>query len=44
VTPATAGTADWRAAGDSGKLVAIREGLRAEAKERLLACLSSSSD
>lgn len=35
---------DWRAAVDSGMLDLIREGRRAEAKERLQACLSSSSD
>lgn len=35
---------DWRAAVDSGMLSLIREGHRAEAKERLQACLSSSSD
>jgi siroheme synthase (precorrin-2 oxidase/ferrochelatase) len=36
--------ADWRAALDSGMLEMIREGRLAEAKERLQACLSSSSD
>ena len=35
---------DWRAAVDSGMLDLIREGHVAEAKERLQACLSSSSD
>ena len=35
---------DWRAAVDSGMLDLIREGHLAEAKERLQACLSSSSD
>lgn len=35
---------DWRALVDSGMLVDIREGRRAVAKERLQACLSSSSD
>ena len=35
---------DWRAAVDSGMLALLREGRKAEAKERLLACLSSSSD
>lgn len=35
---------DWRAAVDSGMLDLIREGRTAEAKERLQACLSSSSD
>jgi siroheme synthase-like protein len=35
---------DWRALLDSGMLVDIREGRRAVAKERLQACLSSSSD
>ncbi|HEX2576953.1 MAG TPA: NAD(P)-dependent oxidoreductase [Aquihabitans sp.] len=35
---------DWRAAVDSGMLDLIREGREAEAKERLQACLSSSSD
>lgn len=35
---------DWRAAVDSGMLDLIREGRVAEAKERLQACLSSSSD
>jgi siroheme synthase-like protein len=36
--------ADWRTVLDSGMLVDIREGHRAVAKERLKACLSSSSD
>ncbi len=35
---------DWREAVDSGMLDLIREGRVAEAKERLQACLSSSSD
>jgi len=35
---------DWRAAVESGMLDLIREGREAEAKERLQACLSSSSD
>lgn len=35
---------DWRQAIDSGMLDLIREGRVAEAKERLQACLSSSSD
>ena len=35
---------DWRQAVDSGMLDLIREGRTAEAKERLKACLSSSSD
>lgn len=35
---------DWRAAVDSGTLELIRAGHLAEAKERLQACLSSSSD
>ena len=35
---------DWQAALDSGMLDLIREGHLAEAKERLQACLSSSSD
>ena len=35
---------DWRAAVDSGMLDHIRAGQLAEAKERLEACLSSSSD
>jgi siroheme synthase-like protein len=35
---------DWRCAVDSGMLDAIRAGQLAEAKERLEACLSSSSD
>ncbi len=35
---------DWRRAVDSGMLDAIRAGQMAEAKERLEACLSSSSD
>jgi precorrin-2 dehydrogenase/sirohydrochlorin ferrochelatase len=35
---------DWQAALDSGMLDLIREGRLAEAKERLEACLSSSSD
>lgn len=35
---------DWRTLVDSGMLVDIREGRRAVAKERLQACLSSSSD
>jgi precorrin-2 dehydrogenase/sirohydrochlorin ferrochelatase len=35
---------DWRAAVHSGMLSLIREGHPAEAKERLQACLSSSSD
>ncbi|MGZ4681151.1 MAG: hypothetical protein ACXV8G_01655, partial [Acidimicrobiales bacterium] len=34
---------DWQAALDSGMLDLIREGRLAEAKERLQACLSSSS-
>lgn len=38
------GRPDWRAAVDSGMLDLIRTGRRAEAKERLQACLSSSSD
>jgi siroheme synthase-like protein len=37
-------TVDWRAALDSGMLDLIRAGRRAEAKELLQACLSSSSD
>lgn len=36
--------ADWSAALDSGLLELVREGRIAEAKERLQACLSSSSD
>jgi precorrin-2 dehydrogenase/sirohydrochlorin ferrochelatase len=36
--------ADWSAALDSGMLELVREGRIAEAKERLQACLSSSSD
>ena len=35
---------DWQSALDSGMLELIREGRLAEAKERLEACLSSSSD
>jgi precorrin-2 dehydrogenase/sirohydrochlorin ferrochelatase len=35
---------DWHAALDSGMLELVREGRIAEAKERLQACLSSSSD
>jgi precorrin-2 dehydrogenase/sirohydrochlorin ferrochelatase len=35
---------DWRAALDSGMLDLVREGRTTEAKERLQACLSSSSD
>ncbi|MEZ5139415.1 MAG: bifunctional precorrin-2 dehydrogenase/sirohydrochlorin ferrochelatase [Acidimicrobiales bacterium] len=35
---------DWQCAVDSGTLDLIREGRTAEAKERLQACLSSSSD
>lgn len=35
---------DWRRAVDSGMLSLIRAGREAEAKERLQACLSSSSD
>jgi hypothetical protein len=35
---------DWRTAVESGTLDLIREGHLAEAKERLQACLSSSSD
>ncbi len=35
---------DWRTIIESGMLDAIREGRVAEAKERLEACLSSSSD
>lgn len=35
---------DWQSALDSGMLELIREGRVAEAKERLQACLSSSSD
>jgi len=35
---------DWQPALDSGMLDLIREGHLAEAKERLQACLSSSSD
>lgn len=35
---------DWRSAVESGTLELIREGHLAEAKERLQACLSSSSD
>ena len=35
---------DWRMAVESGTLELIREGQLAEAKERLQACLSSSSD
>ncbi|MGI8711148.1 MAG: precorrin-2 dehydrogenase/sirohydrochlorin ferrochelatase family protein [Acidimicrobiales bacterium] len=42
--PSGAGRPDWRAAVDSGMLDLIRTGRRAEAKERLQACLSSSSD
>lgn len=38
------GRPDWRAAVDSGMLDLICEGRMAEAKERLKACLSSSSD
>ena len=37
-------TVDWRRALDSGMLELIRAGRRAEAKELLEACLSSSSD
>jgi len=36
--------AGWKRALDSGMLEMIREGHLAEAKERLQACLSSSSD
>ena len=43
-TPAAAGRPNWRMVRDSGMLDALREGRRAEAKERLQACLSSSSD
>ena len=39
-----AGRVDWRAVVASGMLGVIREGRVAEAKERLEACLSSSSD
>ena len=35
---------DWQAALDSGMLELVREGRLAEARERLQACLSSSSD
>lgn len=35
---------DWHAALDSGMLEMVREGRTSEAKERLQACLSSSSD
>jgi hypothetical protein len=35
---------DWQGALDSGMLELVREGRLAEAKERLQACLSSSSD
>lgn len=35
---------DWQSALDSGMLELVREGRLAEAKERLQACLSSSSD
>jgi hypothetical protein len=35
---------DWQRALDSGMLELVREGHLAEAKERLQACLSSSSD
>lgn len=38
------GRVDWRSLLDSGMLVDIREGRQAVAKERLQACLSSSSD
>lgn len=38
------GRPDWQAAVDSGMLELIREGHLTEAKERLQACLSSSSD
>ena len=38
------GRPDWRVAVDSGMLDLIRKGRVAEAKERLQACLSSSSD
>jgi precorrin-2 dehydrogenase/sirohydrochlorin ferrochelatase len=38
------GRPDWRRVLDSGMLDLIREGHTAEAKERLQACLSSSSD
>jgi hypothetical protein len=37
-------TVDWKRALDSGMLDLIRVGRRAEAKELLEACLSSSSD
>ncbi|MCX7619491.1 MAG: bifunctional precorrin-2 dehydrogenase/sirohydrochlorin ferrochelatase [Acidimicrobiales bacterium] len=37
-------TLDWQRALDSGTLDLVREGRLAEAKERLQACLSSSSD
>jgi siroheme synthase (precorrin-2 oxidase/ferrochelatase) len=38
----TPGPLDWRSALDGSILDLIRQGRRAEAKERLLACLSSS--
>ncbi len=38
------GRVDWRAAVDSGMLDLVRHGQTAEAKERLKACLSSSSE
>lgn len=38
------GRVDWRAAVDSGMLDLVRHGRMAEAKERLQACLSSSSE
>jgi len=41
---ASSETVDWRRALDSGMLDLIRAGRRAEAKELLEACLSSSSD
>lgn len=43
-TTARSARPDWRTLLDSGMLVDIREGRRAVAKERLKACLSSSSD
>ena len=44
VSGVTAPRPDWRQVLDSGMLDLIREGHLAEAKERLQACLSSSSD
>lgn len=44
VTPAAPPRPDWRSVVDSGMLDLIRAGQLAEAKERLQACLSSSSD